>query len=67
MMTNDCSTAAIDTLMPLGDNKCARLIVILTAIFSRDGKIMDGNYAIFSRIAYKIEFPDYNNGEGNKK
>ncbi|MEG4341694.1 hypothetical protein QUB70_00205 [Microcoleus sp. A003_D6] len=39
MMTTDVGTAAIDTLMQIGDNKCDRLIVILTAIFSRDGKI----------------------------
>jgi hypothetical protein len=38
-MTNDCGAAPIDTLMQLADNKCDRLIVILTGIFSRDGKI----------------------------
>ncbi|WP_333142715.1 hypothetical protein [Microcoleus sp. B13-B6] len=64
-MTNDFGTAAIDTLMQIGDNQCDRLIVILPGIFSRDGKI-HGNFALFSRIAYKIEFPDYN-GEGDKK
>jgi hypothetical protein len=38
-MTNDCGAAPIDILMQLADNKCDRLIVILTGIFSRDGKI----------------------------
>ena len=49
MMTNDCGAAAIDTLMPLGDNKCDRLIVILTGIFSRDGKMY--GWQICDRLA----------------
>jgi SpoVK/Ycf46/Vps4 family AAA+-type ATPase len=51
---------AIDTLVARMENDRDRLVVILAG-YSREMEIfLDANSGIASRIAYTIEFPDYN-------
>ncbi|HAT16015.1 MAG TPA: AAA family ATPase [Microcoleaceae bacterium UBA11344] len=60
---DDFGKEAIDTIVPMMENQRDRLIVILAG-YSREMKqFMDANSGMADRIAYKIEFPDYNGEE----
>lgn len=39
MMANDFGIPAVDIEVPIGDNKCDRLTIILAGIFPRDRTI----------------------------
>jgi len=60
---NDFGREAIDTLVPMMENERDRLIVILAGYSREMEQFMDANSGMASRIAYKIEFPDYNGEE----
>lgn len=60
---NDFGHEAIDTLVPMMENERDRLIVILAGYSREMEQFMDANSGMASRIAYKIEFPDYNGEE----
>ncbi|MFB2973247.1 AAA family ATPase [Aerosakkonema sp. BLCC-F183] len=57
---NDFGVEAIDTLVPMMENERDRLVVILAGYSREMEQFMNANSGIASRIAYKIEFPDYN-------
>lgn len=59
----DFGREAIDTLVPMMENERDRLIVILAGYSREMEQFMDANSGMASRIAYKIEFPDYNGEE----
>lgn len=56
---NDFGREAIDTLVPKMENYRDRLVVILAGYTHEMSQFMNANSGILSRIAYKIEFPDY--------
>jgi SpoVK/Ycf46/Vps4 family AAA+-type ATPase len=60
---NDFGREAIDTLVPIMENERDRLVVILAGYSREMAQFLDANSGIASRIAYKIEFPDYNDDE----
>ncbi|HAZ48842.1 MAG TPA: AAA family ATPase [Cyanobacteria bacterium UBA11369] len=60
---NDYGREAIDTLVPMMENERDRLVVILAGYSREMEQFMDTNSGLASRIAYKIEFPDYNGEE----
>jgi SpoVK/Ycf46/Vps4 family AAA+-type ATPase len=60
---NDFGREAIDTLVPMMENERDRLVVILAGYSREMAQFLDANSGIASRIAYKIEFPDYNGDE----
>lgn len=60
---NDFGREAVDTLVPMMENERDRLIVILAGYSREMEQFMDANSGIASRIAYKIEFPDYTGDE----
>lgn len=60
---NDFGREAIDTLVPLIENHRDRLIVIFAGYSREMAEFMKANSGIQSRIAYKIEFPDYSGEE----
>ena len=60
---NDFGREAIDTLVPMMENNRDRLVVILAGYSREMEQFMDSNSGIASRIAYKIEFPDYTGEE----
>ncbi|MFB2917530.1 AAA family ATPase [Aerosakkonema funiforme] len=57
---NDFGVEAIDTLVPMMENERDRLVVILAGYSREMEQFLNANSGIASRIAYKIEFPDYN-------
>ncbi len=57
---NDFGREAIDTLVPMMENYRDRLVVILAGYSHEMAQFIDANSGIASRVAYKIEFPDYN-------
>ncbi|MDQ2098826.1 MAG: AAA family ATPase [Tychonema bourrellyi B0820] len=59
----DFGKEAIDTIVPMMENQRDRLIVILAGYSREMEQFMDANSGMASRIAYKIEFPDYNGEE----
>lgn len=60
---NDFGQEAIDTLVPMMENKRDRLVVIVAGYSREMAEFLDANSGIESRIAYKIDFPDYNGEE----
>jgi SpoVK/Ycf46/Vps4 family AAA+-type ATPase len=56
----DYGKEAIDILVPRLDNDRDRLAVIFAGYSREMEQFIDVNSGIASRIAYKIEFPDYN-------
>ena len=60
---SDFGAEAIDTLVPMMENERHRLVVILAGYSREMGIFINANSGIDSRIAYKIEFPDYNGME----
>jgi len=56
---NDFGPEAIDTLVPMMENQRDRLVVIIAGYSREMTQFMAANSGIASRIAYKIEFPDY--------
>ncbi|GAB4301403.1 MAG: hypothetical protein Fur0025_41580 [Oscillatoriaceae cyanobacterium] len=58
--SRDFGQEAIDTLVPAMENERDRLIVILAGYTREMTQFMQANSGIASRIAYQIEFPDYN-------
>lgn len=60
---SDFGREAIDTLVPMMENHRSRLVVILAGYSREMAEFMDANSGIDSRIAYKIDFPDYNGEE----
>ena len=60
---NDYGNEAIDTIVPLMENYRDRLIVILAGYSGEMEDFMRANSGLDSRIAYKIEFPDYTGEE----
>ncbi|WP_375466965.1 AAA family ATPase [uncultured Nostoc sp.] len=60
---NDFGREAIDTLVPMMENYRDRLVVILAGYSREMEQFIEANSGIASRIAYKIEFPDYNGQE----
>jgi len=61
--SNDFGRESIDTLVPLMENYRNRLIVILAGYSDEMEHFIEANQGLFSRIAYKIEFPDYTVGD----
>jgi SpoVK/Ycf46/Vps4 family AAA+-type ATPase len=59
----DFGREAIDTLVPMMENQRDRLVVILAGYSTEMAEFMNANSGIASRIAYKIEFPDYTPSE----
>ncbi len=59
----DFGREAIDTLVPVMENERDRLVVILAGYSREMEQFISANSGIASRIAYKIEFPDYNDNE----
>ena len=60
---NDFGVEAIDTLVPMMENERDRLVVILAGYSREMAQFLNANSGIASRIAYKIEFPDYNDDQ----
>ncbi len=60
---NDYGREALDTLVPMMENQRDRLVVILAGYSREMEQFMESNSGIASRIAYKIEFPDYTGEE----
>ncbi|MBR8834294.1 MAG: AAA family ATPase [Stigonema ocellatum SAG 48.90 = DSM 106950] len=60
---NDFGREAIDTLVPMMENYRDRLVVILAGYSREMEQFIEANSGIASRVAYKIEFPDYNGHE----
>jgi SpoVK/Ycf46/Vps4 family AAA+-type ATPase len=60
---NDFGIEVIDTLVPMMENMRHCLVVILAGYSREMVQFMDANSGIASRIAYKIEFPDYTGEE----
>lgn len=60
---NDFGREAIDTLVPMMENQRDRLVAILAGYSREMAQFMEANSGIASRIAYKIEFPDYSGKE----
>ncbi len=60
---NDFGREAIDTLVPMMENNRNRLVVILAGYSREMAEFMDANSGNDSRIAYKIDFPDYTGEE----
>ena len=60
---NDFGREAIDTLVPMMENNRDRLVVILAGYSREMEQFVDANSGIASRVAYKIEFPDYTGEE----
>ncbi len=56
---NDFGREAIDTLVPMMENQRDRLVVILAGYSHEMAQFIEANSGIASRIAYRIEFPDY--------
>ncbi len=61
--SNDFGREAIDTLVPMMENYRDRLVVILAGYSREMEQFIEANSGIASRVAYKIEFPDYNGYE----
>ncbi len=61
--SRDFGREAIDTLVPMMENYRDRLIVIFAGYSREMAEFMSANSGIESRIAYQIEFPDYNGAE----
>jgi len=55
----DYGRETIDTLVPLMENYRDRLVVILAGYSDEMQSFLKANSGLSSRIAYKIEFPDY--------
>ncbi|NEP84497.1 MAG: AAA family ATPase, partial [Okeania sp. SIO3B3] len=60
---NDFGREAIDTLVPALENYRDRLVVIFAGYSREMEEFMGANSGIASRIAYRIEFPDYSGAE----
>lgn len=60
---NDFGKEAIDTLVPMMENQRDRLVVILAGYSREMAEFLEANSGLASRIAYKIEFPDYTGEE----
>ncbi|MBW4596215.1 MAG: AAA family ATPase [Brasilonema angustatum HA4187-MV1] len=60
---SDFGLEAIDTLVPIMENQRHRLVVILAGYTLEMENFLNTNYGIASRIADRIEFPDYNREE----
>jgi len=60
---NDFGREAIDTLVPMMANYRDRIVVILAGDSREMAQFIDANSSIASRVAYKIEFPDYTGEE----
>ena len=60
---NDFGREAIDTLVPIMENQRDRLVVILAGYSREMAQFLRANSGLASRLAYQIEFPDYNGEE----
>ncbi|KYC38099.1 AAA family ATPase [Scytonema hofmannii PCC 7110] len=60
---NDFGREAIDTLVPMMENYRDRLVVILAGYSREMEQFIEANSGIASRVAYNIEFLDYNGHE----
>ncbi len=60
---HDFGTEAIDTLVPIMENERSRLVVIFAGYSQEMTQFLRLNPGLSSRIAYHINFPDYNGEE----
>jgi SpoVK/Ycf46/Vps4 family AAA+-type ATPase len=61
--TDSFGLESVNTLIPLMENYRNRLVVIMAGYSREMRQFMNANSGLSSRIAYKIEFPDYSGAE----